>query len=369
MKKKIKRSIYKNSIINLGLVILAVTSTLAGAEIYLRLFGYNEFKMLKNGRELFIRPSSNPEVKYELTPDSRGYIWGTDVTINSQGYRGKIGNPGKFKGFRAIAIGDSITFGNRLPVESTYSYQLDESLNKSSSAYEILNFGISGYDILQDVSLVEHKAVQYHPDLIILGYCHNDLGIVSLNLKYIERAQKFQSSLIFHSRIARFILRSVEKIRSGSWLLHKNKPKIFKKDYKGKISPIAEDERLLRQLMQTCPAVYPVSWYKDESRVGRLRYSFERLAALAKKENFSVVIVIFPWLIDNSREYPFREPHKIVTYEAQRVGFDVLEIVDDFMSIGIEKIKIKKYDVVHPNAIGHKIAAQKIAAYIKKNWP
>jgi len=369
MLKKTEHNAHKNFATNLGLLILSVTIILAATEFCLRLFGYDEFETLKKDRELFIRPSSNPDVKYELTPNTQGYVWGTDTQINSQGYRGRLGSPGKFKGFRAIAIGDSITFGNSIPAESTFSHQLHRFLNKSSSAYEILNFGVSGYDILQDVSLVEHKALQYNPDLIILGYCHNDLGVVSLNLKYIKRAQKFQKSWIFNFRIARFILRAIEKKRSGSWLLHKNELRIFQKDNKGKISGIGKNEHKLRHLMQACPALYPVVWYKDEIRVGRLRYCFERLAALGKKGNFSVVVVIFPWLVDNAKGYPFLQCHKIVTYEAHRVGFDVLEVVDDFMAVGMEKIRTRKKDLIHPNAIGHRIVAKKLTAYIRERWP
>ena len=360
---------YRNFIINLSLAVLSLTTTIAIGEVYLRLVGYDVLEGLKNGREIILQQSSNSDIKYELVPDAKGYAWSANVEINAHGYRGQISSPSKFNGFRIIAIGDSITFGNMLPIESTYSYQLKELLNEPFSGYDVINFGVGGYDILQAVSLLEQRGVIYKPDLVVVGFCLNDIGIVSPNLEYIVRSQRYQSSLIFRLRIAQFIADEIDKIRIGTWMEEKNQPDIFQKDYKSKIAWIGEDEHILRELMQAAPQVYPSIWYKDEYRIGRLRYSFERLSDLAKKENFSVVVVIIPWLDGDSTNYPYEIPHKIVKMEAKRAGFDVLEIVDDFMDIGMTNLRISEDDLVHPNGIGHKVVAEQLVRYIYSKWP
>jgi len=174
-------------ILNLCLVVLSAITPLLIGEIFLRLVGYAPLKDMRNGREIILQPSSNPDIKYELVPGSKGRAWYTDVEINARGYRGHMGNPGKFDGFRAIAIGDSITYGNKLPVELTYPHQLDELLNHLGYRNEVLNFGVGGYDILQAVSLFESRGLIYKPDLVIVGFCLNDIGIASPNLEYIVR--------------------------------------------------------------------------------------------------------------------------------------------------------------------------------------
>lgn len=360
---------YRNLIINLGLVVFSLATIVAIGELYLRFSGYDALKDLKNGREMILQLSSNSDVKYELVPGSKGYAWGANVEINAHGYRGKMSSTGKFNGFRIIALGDSITFGNMLPVEDSYSYQLNKLLNKSIPRYDVINFGVGGYDILQDVSLLEHRGLIYKPDLAVIGFCLNDIGIASPNLEYIIRSQRYQSSLIFHLRVAQFIADKIDRIRISNWMQEKNEPEVFRNDYKTRIARIGEDEHTLRELMQTLPKGYPSDWYRDEYRIGRLRYSFERLSDLAKRENFSVVVVIFPFLAGDSTDYPYEIPHKIITMEAKRVGFDVQEVVHEFMDIGMNNLKISKNDLVHPNKFGHKIVAEKLGDYIHNKWP
>ncbi len=355
--------------INLGLVVMSVVTVLAVGEVSLRLTGYDMLEDLKNGREIILQPSSDPDMKYEFVPGAKGHAWGADVEINARGYRGRMGSPGKLDGFRAIALGDSITFGNMLPVESTYPYQLNELLDKTHSRHEVLNFGVGGYDILQEVALFEARGSIYQPDLVVVGFCLNDIGIASPNLEYIVRSGKYRSCPIFRLRIAQFIVDRIDRIRIGSWMEEKNRAEIFRQDYESKIAVIGEDEDILRGLMRAAPKDYPSVWYGDEHRIGRLRYAFERLSGSAKRGNFSVVVVIFPWLVGGEDDYPFEIPHKIVTLEARRVGFDVLEVVHDFMGMGMTDLRISRDDPAHPNGKGHKVVAESLAGYILKKWP
>ncbi len=351
----------------IGLAVFSTILMFFVLEIGLRIIGYDALKRFKNGRELTLQPSTNNDVIYELIPNAKGYIWGTEVEINAKGYRGRMGSVGKFDGFRIIVIGDSITFGNKIPLESTYANQLHETLNKScSNNYEVLNFGVGGYDILQEISLLEHKGLAYKPNLVVIGFCLNDVGIASPNLEYIKRVKKYKSSIIFQSRVAQFIVDKIEKNRIGVWLNEKNKPQNFLKDYKSKIEKIENNEYMLHEMMRVAPNGHPSIWYDNKYRIGRLRYAFQRLAQLAKKENFKVAIVIFPWLVGNENIYPHRMAHLITTYEAKRVGFDVIEVFDEFMAAGMENLKVSENDAIHPNHKGNEIVAKKLVKYIRK---
>ena len=76
-------------------------------EFTLRLAGYNPFRDLLNGRELILRKSSNAEMVYELTPNSEGYAWGAEVTVNSFGFRDREYVPENPDGlYRIAVIGD-----------------------------------------------------------------------------------------------------------------------------------------------------------------------------------------------------------------------------------------------------------------------
>ena len=359
-----KRGI-KGAIGKLCLVLASLLITCGIAEIALRVTGHQVFRDLESGRNLILEPSPNPDVKYELVPGASGYAWGTQVKINAHGHRGRMGEPGKFAGFRAIVLGDSITFGNLLPLEATYAYLLQSMLDRSGAKYEVLNFGVGGYDTLQEVALLEYRALPYKPDLVVVGFCLNDIGIDSLNLEYIERVQRYGSNwLLSFSRLAQLITRTTDRIRIERWMEEKNQEEGFSKEYAGRIAPLGDDEHELRDLMRRLPNDYPSNWYRSALRIGRLRYAFERLAALARREKFSVVILIVPWLVADANSYPHQVTHQIVKLEARRVGFDTLEVLQDFMDAGMKNLRISPTDLVHPNERGHKIIAEKLARYV-----
>jgi lysophospholipase L1-like esterase len=356
----------KGALANLCLVIASLLITCGVAEIGLRLRGYRVFGDLESGRNLILEPSANPDVKYELVPGASGYAWGTQVKINAHGHRGRMGEPGKFGGFRAIVLGDSITFGNLLPVEATYAEILQTMLDGSGARYEVLNFGVGGYDTLQEVALLENRGLSYKPDLVVVAFCLNDIGIASPNLEYIERVKRYRSNwLLSISRLAQLITRRLDRIQIEKWMEEKNQEAVFAKDYAGRIAPLADDERELQALMRRLPSDYPSNWYRSAVRIGRLRYAFEHLAALAGRESFSVVILIVPWLVDG-HTYPHQVAHEIVNLEARRVGFDTLEVLQDFMDAGIESLRISSADDVHPNAKGHQIIAAKLARFVSE---
>ncbi len=350
----------------LGILSASLTLTLVAAECVLRALRYDAFGSLKDGRELILRPSPYPELIYELTPGASGRAWGSHVEINAHGYRGRLGAPGKFPGYRIIVLGDSIAFGNFLAVESTYPWQLEQLLSEYRPEYEVLNFGVGGYDTLQEVALLEHRGPIYLPGLVIVTYCLNDIGIASLNLNYIERVRQYQANPIFRSRLAQFVAKGVERIRMGNWMRHRNRLEVFKRDFEGRIAPIGQDEHELRSLMRSVPELWPSGWYQSEERVGRLRYAFQRLATLGSTLSFSVIIAIIPWLVESDDSYPHANAHRIVALEAERAGFSTLDLTRDFLHAGMDTLKIEDHDPTHPNRRGHRIIAESLSAQVRE---
>ncbi len=357
---------WRSILANLCILSASLTLTLVVAECVLRSLRYDAFGALKNGRELILRPSPHPEIKYELTPGASGRAWGSHVEINAHGYRGRLGAPGKFPGYRIIVLGDSISFGNFLSVESTFPHQLGQSLSEYSPEYEVLNFGVGGYDTLQEVALLELRGPVYLPDLVIVAFCLNDIGIASLNLNYIERVRQYQANSIFRSRLAQFVAKGVERIRMGNWMRHRNRLEVFKRDFEGRIAPIGQDEHELRSLMHGVPELWPSAWYQSEERVGRLRYAFQRLATLGSTLSFSVIVAIIPWLVESDDSYPHANAHRIVALEAERADFDTVDLTRDFLHAGMATLKVEDNDPIHPNRHGHRMIAESLFAQIRE---
>jgi len=152
----------------------------------------------------FVRPSKNPLIIQELNPNTEQLFDGffvrlptTVVKINSDGFRDheySIEKPNNT--FRIIVLGDSIAFGWGLNISDTWLKQLERKLNNIDSDihFEVLNFGVPGYNTLQEVEMFKEKGIKYKPDLIIVQFLHNDImngsRIQELNVIEIQKLNK-----------------------------------------------------------------------------------------------------------------------------------------------------------------------------------
>ena len=72
-----------------------------------------------------------------------------------------------------FVIGDSFTMGSGVEIEKVYHSVVEEKLNEreDSVRYELINFGVGGYNLLNYSGVLEKKAVLYDPDFIVIGFC------------------------------------------------------------------------------------------------------------------------------------------------------------------------------------------------------
>jgi len=344
--------------------------TLLALEIGLRLYGYNPLGDWRNDREYILRASAYPDLKYELTPGATGDFSDTSITINSQGFRGPEPSSSP-PGLRIIVLGDSIAFGNSVRVEDNFPSQLQQRLHSDNRDVEILNFGVGGYDTLQEVSLLEIRGLRYHPNLVVVAYCLNDISIASTNLQEIEW-RRSPRNFLYVSRLAQFVSTSIEKIRLKRWLSHMNQPDVFHREYEQQIDTISDDEVELLKLMKDAPTYPSTTYHGDRDRVGRLRFSFRKLAKSSRENGFRGVVMIIPLLLGDAATYSHRTAHRIVEMEARRAGFDTVDVTDGFMRVGVENLKTEFGDIIHPNRRGHAIMADVLSEYVVgflKDWP
>jgi lysophospholipase L1-like esterase len=346
--------------------------TLIALECALRLFGYNPPSYLRQ-TDYTLRPSGYPSLRYELSPGTATKARGKEIRINSRGFRGlEPSSDPAVK--RVIVLGDSITFGNNLALEETFPFQLQQQLATPGRNLEVLNFGVHGYDTLQEVSSLEIRGLGYHPDLVVVAYCLNDVSISSVSLEHIQRMQGLRTApynFLFESRLVDLVAESIETTRIKRWEKQVNDPAVFRREYANQIDAIGDDESDLLGLMAQAPTWPNSTWYGDRDRVGRLRFGFRRLASLARENGFPVVIMIIPLLQDrggaDSRTYTYGVAHRIVALEARRAGFDTIDLTDDFMHVGMGKLTLTTGDIFHPNQTGNAIMATSLATYVNQH--
>jgi hypothetical protein len=105
----------------------------------------------------------------------------------------------------------------------------------------------------------------------------------------------------------------------------------------------------------------PARWYASPERLGRLQHAFGRLAALAAEHRFEVTVLLIPYLEeDRLIERGFGLVHQL----AEARGFRVVDPGDLFLAEGVLNLRIRDNDPVHPNARGHAILADALAAVL-----
>jgi hypothetical protein len=132
----------------------------------------------------FMKNSEDPILHTELIPNHYQLFNGftvklntTIIKINSDGFRDveySIEKPPNT--IRIIALGDSFTFGWGVNLTDIYIKILEKRLNEINTTinFQVMNFGVPGYNTLEEIELLKKKGLKYKPDIIILGYTADD---------------------------------------------------------------------------------------------------------------------------------------------------------------------------------------------------
>ena len=160
---KQRRFFFSNArVLGFGAVIAFVAASLifSAAEVSLRLsyFGPQGVLAWSHFSPRTITETS-PPFRYgwrsrRLIPGVSGYLKGTPFSVNSYGMRDLEILLSKPDGVCRIAVlGDSFTMGSGVRLSETYVKILERLLNADSgrSRFEVLNFGVAGYDFEREV--------------------------------------------------------------------------------------------------------------------------------------------------------------------------------------------------------------------------
>jgi hypothetical protein len=94
-------------------------------------------------------------------------------------------------------------------------------------------------------------------------------------------------------------------------------------------------------------------WRDVKSRMPKVR-------ELGERDGFRVVAVVFP-LLHRLDDYPLAAAHADVTATFTAAGIPVVDLLEPFRAYADEELWVHPVDP-HPNEIGHRIAAERLAA-------
>jgi lysophospholipase L1-like esterase len=133
----------------------------------------------------------HPDLPYRLITNSQG-LRDTEETAMPKSKQ------------RVLVLGDSYTFGPYLPNADTYPAQLE----RLDDSREILNAGVAGYTIADEVALFQERAKYTEPDITLLQVLDNDVFGLFFKLRnqYDRQGKVYQPS-----QLEEEFLKSVEQ--------------------------------------------------------------------------------------------------------------------------------------------------------------
>ena len=120
----------------------------------------------------------DPEVRYVLSPNQKGWVDDGFVTTNSRGFRGgEVEIPKPPGRLRIVALGDSVAFGWGVNDADTFCQQLEQQFlaRRPDVDIDVVNLAVPGYATRQEVALLERNLAALQPDVVLVGFYENDL--------------------------------------------------------------------------------------------------------------------------------------------------------------------------------------------------
>lgn len=263
----------------------------------------------------------------------------TDPLINGKGTRGPEFSDEKPAGtFRIAVLGDSVAFGLGVPVEDTFAMRLQELLRASGDGrrVEVLNFGVNGYGTVEELHLYEKRVKALSPDLVLVSFVLNDpfppklmMNAVADRIHQVARVDRVQN----WSQLA-------------AWIL------VMQATLAPRLDPYGSYERLYTD---------PEIWSRETKAV-------QGFASIPRGGGPPVAVVLFPLLVDYARHGLGRH-HERMHALLDEAGLPWLDLRDAYAAQPLESLRQQDIDDTHPNPLGHRLAAESLAAWLPKVVP
>jgi lysophospholipase L1-like esterase len=276
------------------------------------------------------RPSAIEGLDYEMCPKVSLVQNDVAVETNARGLRGPAVADVKPAGtLRIAAVGDSLTFGLAVPEALTWPRRVEAELRaaRPELPIEVLNFGVCGYSITDEVVAFEAKGLPLDPDVVILGYCLNDPERAPTN----GLQRQFSTVRAWHHSSLLRLVASTLRARG-----------------------IASNGDLIHWLH----APGGESWTAANA-------AFDRLRALCAARSIPVLVAVYPMFdrLQHWSDYPWADVHERVLDASRARGFGALDLLPTFVAAGDPPTGLA-IDEWHPTAAGYGLASHAIVQFM-----
>jgi D-alanyl-lipoteichoic acid acyltransferase DltB (MBOAT superfamily) len=286
-------------------------------------------------------------MRHDLRPGARSVFKGALLTTNSWGMRDRdraLAKPAST--YRIAVLGPSIVMGAGVADSDTFTRFLEARLNASLAprtgmVYEVLNFGVSDYSLLQQLAMLDERAMSFQPDAIFITDSQGSKGRVVRDLSHVlvKGVEIPYPELKAHAR------------RLGVTAIDETGLPIPFESIRAVLSGVGIKTRMLgREAASRLRA-------GGDSLV---EWTLNRIGAVARELGAVPVFVALNNVMD-----PFPgETHDM--RRAAAAGFLVFDLLNIWQNRDKPALRIAEWDE-HPNASGHKLIADRLFQLLKQN--
>lgn len=323
-----KDNAFRKWLLILFIILVAITLLFAFLEILTR--ASNSCKVSPKGTGNlfnFIRKSNS--LGYELEPLSEGFLKSVKVKINSDGLRDYEYSKEKSEGtYRIVTIGDKLTFGWGVNLEASYPKILERTLNKTLEV-EVINFAVPGYKGEQRLRVLQEKALDYNPDLVIIEHSLSTPGD-AWNLYETKTPIPIFIKTFFSERSCFY-----------NWVKEKYKERL-------------ESDGTIKG--------YPYKKLHEEGSEFWERYKnvLRGFKEISESEEIPILVVIFPIWENLDDSYSFKKEHHLLNTTINNFGLYSLDLLPEIYGLNGEEYLLDDTDAIEVNYEGYKIVAEAI---------
>jgi D-alanyl-lipoteichoic acid acyltransferase DltB (MBOAT superfamily) len=271
---------------------------------------------------------------------SRSVVWNGNVfSTNELGMRDReyaVQKPANT--FRIALLGPSHVMGNGVADDETFETLLEARMNREQAAkgrnVEILNFGVDGYPLPAQLAILEDRALDFSPDMIILtNYHEGNLMTERYLLKVLNAGVRLPDEGLQ-------ALLDAEGLPEG---------------FRGSLPVPYEWARGVVRWLGFEPRMLDA---EAGARVRRITdpindRAIARIAEIGRAKGIQVVVLFLDVVVDNA-------PHAIPNQAAvEAEALPILNLFDVFPPERRTMLRVAPWDD-HPNAEGHRLIADRL---------
>ena len=293
-------------------------------QIYTRLFIYYDVEMSRYAVEIK-QKSDNPKIGHVHKPNAKAHLMGTDVAINSDGFRDDEYAPERNENFRIVVLGDSLTFGWGVEKDEAFEVLLEEMLSEKRPT-EMINMGHGNYNTEQQVNVFKEKGLKYNPDKVLVFYFINDAEVTPVRSKWLW----------------------VSRLRSVTFLWSR---------FRGLLTRASPG--------QTFESFYNDLYADDQPGFQAMEAAFLELRGITEERGIELQVIMLPEL-HNLVDYPFTAVYDKVASFLRENDIDYTDLTDSFRGYEDAEGLWVAPDDAHPNALAHRMIAEYSRDFIEK---